>query len=56
MFGITSWHVRMLTDNPWNGGGGYTYEQVAVMTPDQIYHRLCDEKAVSYTHLRAHET
>lgn len=42
-YGITSWHIRKLTDNPWNGGGGYSYEQVAKMTPDQVYHRLCDE-------------
>ena len=42
-FGITSYQLRRLTDNPWNGGGGYTYEQVAKMTPDQVYHRLCDE-------------
>lgn len=32
----------MLTENPWNGGGGYTPAQVAEMTPDQIYFRLCE--------------
>jgi len=32
----------MLCDNPWNGGGGYLPQQVAEMTPDQIYFRLCD--------------
>ena len=24
------------------GGAGFTYEQVSRMTPDQIYHRLCN--------------
>jgi hypothetical protein len=32
----------MLTDNPWNGGAGFSYGQVARMTPDQILHRICD--------------
>jgi hypothetical protein len=33
----------MLTENPWNGGAGLSYDSVAKMTPDQIYHRLCDK-------------
>lgn len=41
-FNITSWHIRMLTDNPWNGGAGLSYQQVARMTPDQVFHRICD--------------
>jgi len=32
----------MLCENPWNGGGGYTPEQVGQMTLDQIWFRLCD--------------
>ena len=32
----------MLTDNPWNGGAGLSYQQVARMTPDQVFHRICD--------------
>ena len=34
----------MLTDNPWSGGAGYTPIQVAEMTLDQIWSRLCDIK------------
>ena len=41
-FGLTSWSIRLLTDNPWNGGAGLSYSAVARMTPDQIHHRLCD--------------
>ena len=28
-------------ENPWEGGGGYTLEQVGRMTLDQIWSRLC---------------
>jgi hypothetical protein len=41
-FGINSYHLRMLCESGWNGGGGYTPEQVGDMTPDQIYFRLCE--------------
>jgi len=40
--GVTAHHLRMLCENPWNGGGGYTPEQVGRMTLDQIWFRLCD--------------
>ena len=40
-YGINAWHIRLLCENPWEGGGGYTPQQVADMTPDQIYFRLC---------------
>ena len=33
----------MLVNNPWEGGGGYSYEQVARMTLDQIWARLCED-------------
>lgn len=42
MGGVTAYHLRMLTENPWNGGGGFTWEQVGRMTLDQIFGRLCD--------------
>ena len=44
LFGITTWHVRILCDNPWEGGAGYTPEQVYRMTIDQILMRLTDKK------------
>ncbi len=41
-FGITVYHLRMLCESGWNGGGGYTPSQVGEMSPDQIFFRLCD--------------
>jgi len=32
----------MLCESGWNGGGGYTPEEVGKMTLDQIWFRLCD--------------
>jgi len=40
--GVTAHYLRMLCENPWNGGGGYTPEQVGRMSLDQIWFRLCD--------------
>ncbi len=42
--GITAWHVRVLCDNPWEGGGAYTPAQVGDMTLDQVLMRLTDRK------------
>ena len=36
--------IRMLCEDPFNSGGaGYTLSQVAQMTPDQVWFRLCDK-------------
>lgn len=43
LFGITAWMLRALTENPFDGGGGFSIDQVAQMTPDQIYFRLCSK-------------
>lgn len=40
--GVTAYHLRILIDNPWSGGAGYTLEQVSRMTLDQIWSRLCE--------------
>ena len=40
--GVTAHYLRILCENPWNGGGGYTPEQVGRMSLDQIWFRLCD--------------
>ncbi len=44
---MNAYHLRILCDNPWEGGGGYTTEQVANMTLDQIWFRLCDKDLLS---------
>jgi len=46
MFGLTIWHFRMLQENPWEGGGGYTPQEVAQFTPDQVYCRCADLKVL----------
>ncbi len=42
--GITAKHLRWLCESGWNGGAGYTLEQVGRMSLDQIWFRLCDAK------------
>jgi hypothetical protein len=42
--GINAWHLRMLCESPWEGGAGYTPQQVGQMTLDQIWFRLCDKE------------
>ena len=42
--GVTANHLRMLCESGWEGGGGYTPEQVGRMTLDQIWFRLCDRE------------
>lgn len=39
--GVTAWHLGVLCDNPWNGGGGYDPNQIAMWSLDQIWFRLC---------------
>jgi len=48
-FGITSYDIRILCDNPWDGGAGYTPHEVSKMTPDQVYFRLCDKRLLKRT-------
>lgn len=36
----------MLCESPWSGGAGYTPEQVARLTLDQVWFRLCDLSAL----------
>lgn len=42
--GITAYHLRLLCENPWEGGAGYAPSQVQCLTLDQIMFRLCDRK------------
>ncbi len=39
---ITAHHLRMLCESGWEGGAGYTPQEVGQMTLDQIWFRLCD--------------
>ena len=39
----------MLCENEWNGGAGYTPNEVGNMTPDQIYFRLIDKGILKKT-------
>jgi len=42
MGNVNSWMLRMLCENPWEGGGGHQPTEVARWTPDQVWFRLCD--------------
>ncbi len=42
--GIGPWHVRVLCDNPWEGGRGYTPREIGDMTLDQVLMLLTDRK------------
>lgn len=42
LYGIRPWHIRVLCDNPWDGGRGFTPEQVGRFTVDQVFMLLCD--------------
>lgn len=44
MFGIGPKHIRRLCDSPWEGGYGYTPEEVGRMTLDQVFMLLTDSK------------
>ena len=46
LYGLTPYHIRLLCDNPWDGGGGYTPKEVGNMTLDQIFMRLVDRKSL----------
>lgn len=46
---LTAYHLRMLCESPWEGGGGYTPEQVGRMTLDQVWFRLCNLKIFKTT-------
>lgn len=40
--GLGPKHIRLLCDNPWEGGRGYRPNDVGDMTLDQIFFLLCD--------------
>lgn len=48
-FGISSFHFRLLVES-----AGMSYEQIGRMTPDQIYHRLCNKDVLKMQ--RGHRT
>lgn len=40
--GLGPKHIRLLCDNPWEGGRGYRPSDVGDMTLDQVFFLLCD--------------
>ena len=42
--GVTPKNIRILCDNPYEGGGGYTPREVGDMTLDQFYMRTVEFK------------
>jgi hypothetical protein len=42
--GIGPKHIRLLCDNPWDGGRGYRPSDVGDMTLDQIFFLICDRE------------
>lgn len=38
--------LKILQLSPWEGGCGYTPQQISEMTPDQIYFCLCEKKVL----------
>lgn len=42
--GITAYDLRLLCESGWNGGAGYTPNQIGQMTLDQIWFRLCNKE------------
>lgn len=44
LYGVTTWHVRVLCDNPWDGGRGYTPKEVGELSVDQVLMLLTDRK------------
>lgn len=46
MCGIGPWHIRILTENSWEGGRQYTPEEVGLMTLDQMFMVLVDRNSL----------
>jgi len=42
--GLTPWHIRVLVDDPWEGGRGFPMKDVGDLTLDQVFMLLCDRK------------
>lgn len=49
LYGIGCWHIHLLCDNPWVGGRGYTPNQVAEFTLDQVLMLLTDRKYLTHS-------
>jgi hypothetical protein len=42
--GFDCWHIRVLVDDPWSGGHGFSLKEVGDMTLDQAFMVLADRK------------
>jgi len=49
MKGIGPWHIRILCDNTWEGGYGFTPQQVGNFTLDQIFMLFANRKELRKT-------
>ena len=47
-YGLSAWFVRVLCDNPMEGGFGYTPNQVGDMTVDQVLMLMADRKMLKH--------
>jgi hypothetical protein len=43
LYGLNPYHVRLLVDDPWNGGAGFQGD-VGALTVDEVLMRLTDRK------------
>jgi hypothetical protein len=46
--GLTAWHLRMLCETPWEGGGGSVPPDLFHWTLDQVWFRLCDKDLLKH--------
>lgn len=45
-YGLTPYHIRLLTDDPWSKGGGMgkSLKEIGTWTLDQVFFMLCDRE------------
>jgi hypothetical protein len=46
--GLTPYHIRLLIDDPWEGGHGLSMDEVKRLTLDQIFLILCSRKELQF--------
>lgn len=46
MYGFSPWHVRVLCDDPWEGGRGMDADKVGDLTLDQVFMMFADRRTL----------